>query len=102
MAAVIMQRWAGFSPEQYDAVRDIVGWDRHTPDGMRLHVATFDSGVLNMTDVWDSEAQFMTFVQTQIMPAVTQLGIGGQPETAISSLYELNDIASAQASSAKG
>lgn len=101
MAAVITQRWAGFSSEQYDAVRDIVGWDQHTPDGMRLHVATFDSGVLNMTDVWDSEAQFMTFVQTQIMPAVTQLGITGQPEIAISSLYELNDIPG-QTSPAKG
>jgi hypothetical protein len=90
MTAVIMQKWAGFSPEQYDAVRDLVGWDRTTPDGMRLHVATFDSGALTMTDVWDSEAQFMTFVQTQIMPAVTQLGIAGQPEIAISPLYELN------------
>jgi hypothetical protein len=90
MAAVITQTWAGFTPDQYDAVRDIVGWDQHTPDGMRLHVATFGSGVLNMTDVWDSEAQFMTFVQTQIMPAVMQLGIAGQPEIAISSLYELN------------
>jgi hypothetical protein len=91
VAAVIMQTWAGFTPDQYNAVRDIVGWDRHTPDGMRLHVAAFDSGVLNMTDVWDTEAQFMTFVQTQIMPAVTQLGIAGQPQIAISSLYELTD-----------
>ena len=102
MAAVIMQTWAGFTPDQYDAVRDIVGWDRRTPDGMRLHLATFDSGVLNMTDVWDSEAQFMTFVQTQIVPAVTQLGIAGQPEMAISSLYELNDLTSAQTPPAKG
>jgi hypothetical protein len=102
MAAVIMQRWAGFSSEQYDAVRDIVGWDQHTPDGMRLHVATFDSGVLNMTDVWDSETQFMTFVQTQIMPAVTRLGIAGQPEIAISSLYELNGITSEHTPPANG
>jgi hypothetical protein len=102
MAAVIRQTWAGFTPDQYDAVRDIVGWDRHTPDGMRSHVATFDGEVLNMTDVWDSEAQFMTFVQTQIMPAVTQLGIEGQPEMAISSLYELSDIAPAQTSPATG
>jgi hypothetical protein len=102
MAAVIMQKWAGFSPEQYDSVRDLVGWDRQTPDGMRLHVATFDSGVLNMTDVWESEAQFMTFVQTQIMPAVTQLGIAGQPDIAISSLYELNDITPSQAATANG
>ncbi len=101
MAAVIMQTWAGFTPDQYDAVRDIVGWDRHTPDGMRLHVAGFESGVLTMTDVWDSEAQFMTFVQKQIMPAVTQLGITGQPEIAISSLYELNDT-SAKTPSANG
>jgi hypothetical protein len=33
----------------------------------------------------------MTFVQTQIMPAVMELGIAGQPEMAISSLYELNN-----------
>jgi hypothetical protein len=102
MAAVITQKWAGFTPEQYDAVRDIVGWDRNTPDGMRLHVATFDGGVLNMTDVWESEAHFMTFVQTQIMPAVTQLGIAGQPEMAVSSLYELNSIAATQTPSANG
>lgn len=102
MAAVITQTWAGFTPDQYDAVRDIVGWDRHTPDGMLLHVAAFDSGVLNMTDVWDSETQFMTFVQTQIMPAVTQLGIAGQPEIAISSLYELNGVPAAQTSPANG
>jgi hypothetical protein len=102
MAAVIMQRWAGFTPEQYDAVRDVVGWDRRTPDGMRLHVAAFDSGVLTMTDVWDSEAQFMTFVQTQIMPAVMQLGIVGQPEMAVSPLYELNDVTSAQNAPAQG
>jgi hypothetical protein len=102
MAAVIMQKWAGFGPDQYDALRDIVGWDRNTPDGMRLHVATFDGGVLTMTDVWDSEAQFMTFVQTQIMPAVTELGIAGQPEIAISSLYELNHLTAAQTSSASG
>jgi hypothetical protein len=97
-----MQKWAGFTPDQYNAVRDIVGWDRQTPDGMRLHVATFDNGVLNMTDVWDSETQFMTFVQTQIMPAVTQLGIAGQPEISISSLYELNDISAGQSQPANG
>jgi hypothetical protein len=102
MSAVIMQRWAGFTPEQYNAVRDIVGWDRRTPDGMRSHVASFDGGVLSMTDVWDSEAQFMTFVQSQIMPAVTQLGIAGQPEMTVSPLYELSEITTAQTSSAQG
>ena len=46
--------------------------------------------------------QFMTFVQTQIMPAVTQLGIAGQPEIAINPLYELSDITAAQNAPANG
>ena len=92
MSAVIMQRWAGFTEEQYEALRGIVQWDTETPDGMRLHVATFSDGELAMTDVWDSEEQFMTFVQTRIMPGVSQLGIAGQPETSISPLYELNNV----------
>jgi hypothetical protein len=89
MAAVIMQKWVGFTPDQYDAVRDIVGWNVQNPDGMLLHVASFDDDALTMTDVWDSAEQFMAFVQMQIMPAVTQLGIAGQPEVAVSPLYEL-------------
>jgi hypothetical protein len=44
----------------------------------------------------------MMFVQTQIMPAVMQLGIAGQPEMAVSPLYELNDITPAQTPPAKG
>ena len=63
MATVIMQRWDALSPDQYDALRDVVGWDRDVPEGMRFHVASFGDGTLRMTDVWDSEEQFGAFVQ---------------------------------------
>ena len=67
MATVIMQKWDGITPDQYDALRESVGWDRDVPAGMRFHVASFGDGVLRMTDVWDSEELFGTFVQTRIL-----------------------------------
>ena len=54
MATVIMQKREGLTPDQYDALREIVGWDRDVPAGMRFHVASFGDGVLRMTDLWDS------------------------------------------------
>jgi hypothetical protein len=35
-----MQKWNGFTPDQYDALRELVGWDRDVPEGMRFHVAS--------------------------------------------------------------
>jgi hypothetical protein len=42
-----------------------------------------------MLDIWDSEAQFMTFVQNRIMPAVTQLGIEGAPEMIVTAAHDV-------------
>jgi hypothetical protein len=36
MATVIMQKWGGITPDQYDALRETVGWDRDVPAGMRF------------------------------------------------------------------
>jgi hypothetical protein len=89
MATVIMQKWEGLAPDQYDALREIVGWDRDVPAGMRFHVASFGDGVLRMTDVWDSEELFGTFVQTRILPGLRQLGIPGQPDMITQAAHEV-------------
>ena len=89
MATVIMQKWEGLTPDQYDALREIVGWDRDIPPGMRLHVASFGDGVLSMTDVWDSEELFGTFVQTRILPGLSQLGIPGMPDIITQAAHEV-------------
>jgi len=95
MATVIMQRWNGLTPEQYDALREAVGWDRDIPVGMTFHVASFGEDVLRMTDVWDSEEQFMAFVQSRILPGIQQLAIPGQPEMIINPVHELTYVPSA-------
>ena len=72
-----------------DEIREIVRWDVDVPVGMTFHIATFDGGVLRMLDVWDSAEQFMTFVQTRIMPAVAQVGLAGQPDVIVTPMHDL-------------
>jgi hypothetical protein len=89
MSTVIAQRWDAVSPAQYDQIREIVGWDVDVPKGMTFHVASFEGGTLQMLDIWDSEEQFMTFVQTRIMPAVAQVGMTGQPDMTVTAMHDL-------------
>jgi len=69
-----------------------VGWDRDVPAGMRFHVASFGDGILRMTDVWDSEELFGTFVQTRILPGLRQLGIPGQPDMITQAAHEVTAV----------
>jgi hypothetical protein len=89
MSTVITQSWDAVTPAQYDQIRAIAGWDVDIPTGMNFHVASFDGGTLKMLDIWDSEEQFMTFVQTRIMPAVAQVGLDGRPDMIVTSTHDL-------------
>jgi hypothetical protein len=86
---VIMQRFDGVTAEQYDELRRIVGWERDVPEGMTFHVASFGDNTLQMTDVWDSAAQFETFVQTRIVPALEQVGITTMPQMTVNPVYDI-------------
>jgi hypothetical protein len=46
-----------------------------------------------MTDVWDSEGQFVAFVQTRIIPGLQQLGIEGMPESLVTQTHDVFDLA---------
>ncbi|WP_329281253.1 hypothetical protein [Streptomyces sp. NBC_01451] len=87
MAVVMSMSWAGVSPEQYDMVRDTVGWEEATPDGSEVHVAWFDTQGLHVIDVWESEEAFQTFFAGRLAPAIEKAGIGGAPETAFGPLH---------------
>jgi hypothetical protein len=89
MSDVIMQRFDGVTPEQYDELRRVVGWDRDVPEGMTFHVASFGDDTLRMTDVWDSAGQFETFVQTRILPALQQVGVEGMPQMIVNPMHDI-------------
>lgn len=81
MAVVMTMRWAGVTPEQYDAVLATVRWEEDVPSGAVLHVASFDGNGLHVTDVWDSQADFDRFFAERLAAAIKEAGIEGQPET---------------------
>jgi hypothetical protein len=84
MAVVLTLRWAGVTPEQYDAMLDTVGWEKQVPDGLVLHVAWFEPGVMHVTDVWNAEGDFQRFFAERLAPAVQEVGLPGQPEVEFS------------------
>ena len=50
------------------------------PGGAKLHVSGFADDGLHVTDVWESEQAFSTFMEKRLAPVVQELGIQGQPE----------------------
>jgi hypothetical protein len=87
MAVVLSLRWAGLTPQQYDAVRDTVRWEEDVPEGAVLHASWFEGGALHVTDVWNSQGDFERFFAERITPAVKEAGITGEPEATFSPLH---------------
>jgi hypothetical protein len=75
MAVVMSMHWREATPEQYDRARELVGWDRDVPTGAKLHVSGFDDDGLPVTDVWESEQSFNSFLEQRLAPAIQEIGI---------------------------
>jgi hypothetical protein len=87
MATVMLMHSPEATPEQYDRLRELVGWDREAPAGAKLHLAGFGDDGLRVTDVWDSEQSFNTFMEQRLGPGVQELGIQGQPQVKFFALH---------------
>ena len=79
MATVMVMHWPEVTREQYEAARELVGWERDVPDGARAHVAWMASDGFHVVDVWDSPEQFQSFVAARLTPGIQQIGIEGEP-----------------------
>lgn len=83
MAVVMMMRWNGVTPEQYEEVRKLVDWEGNPAPGGLFHVAAFSESGLRVVDVWEDAGSFDAFVQQRLMPGVQQLGLTSQPDVEI-------------------
>jgi hypothetical protein len=83
MSVLMIEKWEGLTAETYEKIREIAKWDTDPPKGFLFHVASFSDSAAHMVDVWESAEHFQNFVQERIMPAVQQVGLGGQPEVQI-------------------
>ncbi|MEU4350267.1 hypothetical protein [Streptomyces sp. NPDC023838] len=50
-------------------------------------MAWFESGVLRVTDVWESQEDFERFFGERLAPAVEKAGIVGQPDIQLLPLH---------------
>lgn len=80
MATIMLMHWREATPDQYDAAREKVGWERDVPTGAKLHVSGFTEDGLHVLDVWESEQTFNDFMAQRLAPAIAEIGIEGQPE----------------------
>src|SRR5690349_12840344 len=80
MAVVMRMSWPEVTAEQYDKVREIVGWETNPEPEGYFHVAFFDEGGFKAVDVWGSPEAFQSFVDNRLMPGIEQAGgVDGEP-----------------------
>jgi hypothetical protein len=89
MAVAVQAVWPGVTAEQYDQLRDVVGWEREVPPGAILHVASFSPEGARIFDVWESEGAVQRFIEERVMPGAQQVGIPGAPEVQFHPVHAL-------------
>ena len=89
MAVVVQVLLRGVSKEQYNAVRDEVGWLETAPDGGLAHLAWWEGDDNHNMDAWESEGAFGAFAETRLGPAMAKLGIDIQPEVTFHPAHEV-------------
>lgn len=83
MSVIVTMRWPDVRPEQYEELREVVGWETELAPGGIFHCAAFDETGIRVTDVWETAEQFETFVATRLMPGVHKIGVLGEPAVEI-------------------
>jgi hypothetical protein len=81
--------WPEVTPEQYDQVRESVGWERDPAPGGLFHVAFFDESGFNVVDVWESPESFQTFVDNRLMQGVAAAGITSEPNVTMTPAHRV-------------
>jgi hypothetical protein len=89
MKTVMIMKWEGVTPEQYEQARKLINWEGDTPKGAIFHVAAFGNNALRVTDIWESEEEFNNFAQSRLMPGVAQVGIAGEPQVELFPMHTI-------------
>jgi hypothetical protein len=89
MAVAVHVVIRGLSPEQYDQVREEVGWLERAPDGGILHLTWWEGDDCHNMDAWESEAAFATFGESRLGPALAKLGIDAPVEPTVHPAHEV-------------
>jgi hypothetical protein len=84
MPIVMRMDWPEVTAEQYEQVRETVGWEQDVPQGAIFHVAFFDESGFHVVDVWENAEDFEAFGENRLNPGIAQVGgVEGEPKVQI-------------------
>ncbi len=89
MRVEILMSWSGVTPKQYEEIRKSVNWEGNVPKGAVLHLAAFDKDGCKVNDIWESEADFNSFLKNRLYPETSKAGIKTIPKVEIIPIYEI-------------
>lgn len=75
--------------EQYDAVREEVGWLDNPPTGGLAHMTFWDGADCHNWDCWESEADFAAFGEQRLGPGMAKVGVNVEPEVTFYPAHEV-------------
>jgi hypothetical protein len=79
MAVGLSIRLADGTAEQYDAIQAGAGVESDPPEGLIFHAAGPIKDGWGILDFWESRAQFDSFMESRIGPAIAGLGDAAPP-----------------------
>jgi hypothetical protein len=75
VAVVLEVVFPGLTREQYDQLKDKVGWVDSPPVGGISHLVWWEGDGCHGIDVWESQQAWEAFGQKRMGPAAAELGI---------------------------
>jgi hypothetical protein len=72
LAIGIIMEFNGFTPENYDAVSEQIGWPTNWPDGLTFHVAGPAADGMRLVEIWDSREQHERWMEKTVQPGIQE------------------------------
>jgi hypothetical protein len=79
----------GVTEEDYDRVREAVGWLEEPPVGGISHLTWWEDGDCHNVDAWESEEAFNDFGQQRLGPGMAKVGIQSEPQVTFHPAHEV-------------
>jgi hypothetical protein len=89
VAVVVHVVLPGLTEEQYDQVREAVGWLREAPAGGIAHLTWWEGADCHNMDSWESEEAFNRFGDERLGPGMAKVGVQIQPQVTFHPAHEV-------------
>ena len=89
MAVILEVVFEGLSPQQYDQLKEKVGWVESPPAGGISHLVWWEGNDCHGIDVWESEEAWGAFGKDRMGPAAAELGISMEATPVFHTAHEI-------------